>query len=70
MDKGLEMDTKSIRIGFIKKWLKEKKADNQFNQAIVETIEKNLGGVNNEKLDEDALFNSVTEIQYGDKKNG
>ncbi len=55
---------------FIQEWLETKKGDNEHNPAIVEAIEKSLGGIQNEELDESKLLKLLLEITHRKVENG
>jgi len=56
------MSEQSVSYSFIWKWLEQKVSEPGFDQAIIEAIEQNLGGVNNENLDEAGLLQTLVEI--------
>jgi len=62
------MEEIDLQHSFIKVWLKERKGEKNFNQAIIDAIEKSLGGLMDEELDEANLFKLLQEIKHGEKK--
>jgi len=53
---------------FIHDWLKAKKGDSRFNQSVIDAIEKSLGGLLNEELDEATLLKLLNQIEYREEK--
>lgn len=63
------MGEQSISDSFIWEWLEQKKIETEIDQAIIEAIEQNLGGINNENLDESGLLQALVKITDGMDKN-
>ena len=56
------MDKPTIQASFIKKWLEQTSANETINQAILSIIKSNMGGINNEDLDETQLLQDLLDI--------
>ncbi len=61
------MEGIDLQHSFIHEWLKMKKGEENFNQTIIDAIEKSLGGLMNEELDEVNLLQLLQEIKHGEK---
>jgi hypothetical protein len=55
---------------FIGEWLEQKKSEPEFDPLIIASIKKNLGGVNNESIDEAGLLKALIEIANRLGNNG
>lgn len=64
------MESSNLHHGFIQDWLKSKRQAKNFNKDVLDAIEKSLGGLKEEELDEANLLKLLKEIDYRDKKNG
>lgn len=56
------MDEPTIQVSFIRKWLEDVSANETLNQAIVAIIKSNMGGVNDENLDETQILHNLLDI--------
>lgn len=55
---------------FIQEWIEAKKGNDEHNHAIIDAIEKSLGGIQNEELDESKLLKLLLEITHEEVENG
>jgi hypothetical protein len=58
------MENTELQPSFIREWLKMKKGEEKYNQLIIDAIEKSLGGLMNEELDEANLLALLLGIKY------
>lgn len=62
------MSDAEIRNSFIWKWLEEESLKAQLSISVLDAIKNNLGGVNNEELDEGSLLQKLLEM--AENENG
>lgn len=62
------MGETDLQHSFIQEWLKMKRGEESFNQTIIDAIEKSLGGLMNQELDESNLLKLLQEIKT-ERKN-
>lgn len=63
------MDKPAIQVNFILEWLEQASLDKTLNQDIVTAIKNNMGGVNNESLDEVEILQALLKLAGGEAKD-